>query len=327
MPEPESLNNEDSEETEYSFQEVNPDEIKLGYDNDVQDWLQSNKLIDRSYNFRVYKYVNPNHGERKELVGNWTDCIPTEHEVGQQFGGGRYIAILNITDDTGRRRVTSAKFRIHSSYDITAQQYKANNLFMQPGSYPVMAGNQRGNGSSLNEAMDVLAKMMAIITPAIAMQNNSQNNFPEMMMENYKMINSMMKRSIQDNMQFANDMNRREAGLTETVETDEEASGAINIINQVVPLIEKFMPYITGRNNATTAATITAVKALPQYQQLIKSKSILKSFCEFIDQKHGQEVTDQLLSKFKVKRPRQAAYRSSQQAQRSQSVPGTAAQQ
>lgn len=296
-------------ETDYEFREVDPSEIKLGYENDVKDWLSTNKLLDREYRFKVYKYSNPNHGERKELVGDWTDYVPSEHEIGQQFGGGKYIGILHLTDDKGNRRVTSAKFRIHESYDQIAQNAKINQYFPPSGYNTFLKGSpqsQPQNGGSLNEALETIGKMMAIILPAIQ-SRPATGDYSEIMMENYKMINSMMKRSILDNMQLATDLNRRNAGLSEVAEDEDEVTGAMGIINQIAPLLEKFLPYITGGHTAQAKAAITAVQALPEYQRVIKSKAILKGLCEFIDTKHGAEVTDTILARFKVKRPARAA--------------------
>ena len=297
FPEKRSYEVEQEPEKQYEFKELNPDEISLGYDNDIKDWLMRNKLLDNEHHVSVYKYLNPHTGDRKELVNQYTDYLPSEHEIGISYGSGRYIVLLNITDNKGERRIASAKFRLHASYDDMRYKGQVGQL---TGS--IFGGNGgRMAGGSMNESLELIGKIMALLLPAIK-PTDSPVNYSEMMMENYKVFNSMLKRSMLDSMQLATDLTRERLNLAETVESEGEATGIGGVLQTIAPMIEQIIPMITCRSNAKSKATIQAVKQLPQYKQIVQSKKAMNELIDFIDKKHGKEIADKIITKFGVKR-------------------------
>lgn len=287
---------EDIEASEYEFTEVDPESISIGYENDVKDWLLKNQLLDNEYVFRVYKYLNNVSGQRKEFIGEWSDYVPGEHEIGMEFGSGRYIGLLNITDNRGKRRCTSCKFRIHKHYDSLRSQSSMNNFFPSRS----MVGHA---GGGIDGSLETVGKIIQMILPVVQAKPESQGNYGELMNENYRMMNSIMKRSVFDNMQMLNDLQRKNAGLSEVVESEEEATGAMGVINQIMPMVERFLPLIVGKSMPQARATVDFVKTLPEYNQMVKNKAMLKAFCAFVDSKHGRSETDKILARFKVSRP------------------------
>lgn len=290
---------EDEKYSDNSFKELDPSDIHAGYDTSVQDWLLRNGLRKKDYVLRVYRFGGAGDNERT-AVGKYIDHIPDEDEIGLKYGSGRYECILQVSDKDGQRRVTSSRFLVDSIYDEIRQEEKIKKAQqMQQLPVPINGTHQFDN------MIESMSKFMAVIFPLInaGRANIETPDVSAIMMKNYENMNSVIKRSILDNQQLINDVQRGNMGLPETMEDLKETTGLMGLITTIGPLIEKVLPLILG-GGAKPKIAATLIKSAPQYAQVIKDKKLLHGLIQWIEKKHGKEVSGKLLASLKLKRPR-----------------------
>lgn len=275
--------------------EISESELAIS-DLGLKDWFLKNRFEDTDYKVSLYRYLNPQFGERKSLVYQWTEELPSEHEIGLKYGSGRYELFVCLTDRRGKRRIYHSKFRISEEYDKLRGE-------PVPAASMVLHGNGGNGAAGLDSAFNMMAKVIALITP-IMQANNSHNNntfepskISEMMIESYKGMNEVLKRNTLDNTQFLNDIQRRVSDMDGIVESDSEVTGLTGFINSIAPLIEKFLPIFTGKSNMQTRAAMGVLKQMPAYNEVVNDKKKLNALIGFVTKKHGPEVTEKILKK------------------------------
>jgi len=292
-PDAENIENNDS--LDPVDPDINGGELSSGspgiphYDLGLRDWFLKNQLEDKSYKVSLYRFINPQFGDRKALVNQYEDLMPSEHEIGLQFGSGRYCVFVTMTDSNGKRRIYNSKFRISDDYDRRKNT-------------PV--NDSMGNG--FDSAFNLIAKVLTLFQPILQNNNGNNNgsNIRDLLLENYKSTNDILKRSALDNTQFYNDMQRKNMEIPEVFETTEETTGLTGFISQVVPLVEKFLPIIMGKSNTETKAALSLIRTLPAFSDVTKDKSKLNFLIKFIDKNHGVDITDRVLKKLGIVRPK-----------------------
>jgi hypothetical protein len=293
-PDNENIENNDPND---SLDPVDPDinggELSSGspgiphYDLGLRDWFLKNQLEDKSYKVSLYRFINPQFGDRKALVNQYEDLMPSEHEIGLQFGSGRYCVFVTMTDSNGKRRIYNSKFRISEDYDKRKNVPTVNDTM----------------GTGFDSAFNLIAKVLTLFQPILAQNNNNNgSNIRDLLLENYKSTNDILKRSALDNTQFYNDMQRKNMEIPEVFETTEETTGLTGFISQVVPLIEKFLPIIMGKSNTETKAALSLIRTLPAFGEVTKDKAKLNFLIKFIDKNHGADITDRVLKKLGIGR-------------------------
>lgn len=268
-------------------------------DSVVKQFLQRYELLDQGYTCTLYKYDNPLHGKTRAVIWQGTDEIKTEAEIGLQYGGGRYVLMVNAVTPDGSPKIATKNVHIHALYDSLKYE-EDRKQFGGDNRQVVIAG---GNGGDLNNALNVMEKIIALMLPLIVTQRQAQPDFSEVMSETYRSVNKTMRQMLLDNSQLFNDLQRDNFEMGEVVEDESEVTGIQGIINTLAPILENVLPLLTG-GGQRAAATVQTVKALPLFRELTKTKANLKALVYFIDKKHGKETTEKLLSKFKIKRPK-----------------------
>jgi hypothetical protein len=258
----------------------------------LKDWFLKNNFENTEYRVSLYRFLNPAFGEKKSLIYQWSDELPTEHEIGLKYGSGRYCLYVCLTDKTGRRRIYNSKLRISDEYDKIK-----NGVSSEIGT----AGSS-GNINSMDSAFQMVAKVVALIAPLMHSNNNdSTARISDVMLDSYKNMNEVLKQNTIDNTQFMNDLQRKVNFMPEVVETENEVSGLTGFINSIAPLIEKFLPMISDRQNVTSRAAVGVLKTMPQYAEVVKDKAKLKALINFVSKKHGQETCNKVLKNLGIK--------------------------
>lgn len=284
----EIVENPSLDESTEDFKELDPTKF-FSYGGDVEDWLAENEYLNAECKAKLYSF---NKEGQREFIKQYTGEVPSWDQIGVNYGAGRFEIIMTVFRE-GIRKVFSRKMYLHESYNNRMLSEVREN-----GQQVIHVG---GNN---NNAMSMMKEVMSMIVPLLSIsQQNSTPDFSEVMMKNYDMMQKVMQRSLTDNAQFLNDMQRENMGLTEVVENDEESTGVMGMINTIMPMLEKFLPLILGKPNPVQAATIEAVKKTPQFLKIAKDQRNIKYLASFIDQKHGKDTTKKLLSRFKLKRP------------------------
>ncbi len=280
-----------------SFKELNPEDLHNGYDTTVKDWLLRKGLIDQTCTMRVYRFER---GERV-FVKKFVDHIPDEDEVGNLYGSGRYECMLQVSDKNRKRHATSSKFTLHESYDEAVKERKMR-------AYKEGMGNNQSMPyppvNNFDNMIEGISKLMVVLMPLF--DRGGKSSSPDMssfMLKNYEMMQGVMKRSILDQQQNVNDIQRMSMGVPEVMDDIQETTGLMGVVNNLAPLVEKFLPLILGGGLASKTA-VGVVQAAPQYAEIIKSKRALNKMIGIIEKQHGKEAATKVLAEFKLKRPK-----------------------
>lgn len=307
----EYLEDPDEKDAMQELEDLSFEDLPVGSDTMLYNYMQKNSLVDEEYFVTLYKY-DRDHGDMKTYCEKWVGQIPNEDQIGRVYGGGRFCLILQVTDHKGKTRGTTRKFKLHKRYDRFLNNVQSN----ENSAFPVISlgGTHGGNegGNQLQDAVNLVRVMMStflplmkMVTPPqqqIAAPGENTGSMAEMMKDNYKAMNEVMKESMLDNSQFFNDMKRRNVGLPELTEDENETTGVMGMINNILPVLEQVLPLITTRG-AQGMQAVKTIQNMPQYKDVIKDKGTIKRLYQFIEKKHGTETALKVLKKFKLKHP------------------------
>lgn len=283
------------------------DDLPAGADVELKNYLEKNELLNKSYQVAVYKFEDE-QSANKTFCKAYANQVPGEHEIGLQFGGGRYYVILQVLDEDGKRRGTTRTVLIHKNYDRLMNSTEAGIGAMFP-VMPAISGGGNGGGGDMQNALTLMRTMMSMFMPLIQQMNKPSKNselpaYTEMMTESMRAMNEAQKQIFLDNTQYWNDRTRETDGLSETFENEEETTGVMGTINTILPILEKVLPAFIGKPSPQTAATVDMVKNIPGYAKMIKDKKTIKRLLEYITEKHGKDVAIKVLKEFGIKKPK-----------------------
>lgn len=282
------------------------DDLPAGADVELKNYLEKNELLNKSYQVAVYKFED-DQSANKTFCKSYANQVPGEHEIGLQFGGGRYYVILQVLDEDGKRRGTTRTVLIHRNYDKLMNSTDASLGAMFPVMPAISGGN--GGGGDMQNALVLMRTMMSMFMPLVQQMNQPQKNtepkaYTEMMVENMRAMNEAQKQIFLDNTQFWNDKSREAGELSEVFENEEETSGIMGTVNMILPILEKVLTATIGKPPEQTRATVDMVKGIPGYAKMIKDKKTIKRLLTYITEKHGADVAKQVLKEFGIKKPK-----------------------
>lgn len=299
---PQEIEEEIVEEvTEYDegFTNLKLEDLPVTADGALQDYLIRNRLLDQSFYITLYKYKDE-HGDQKEYCGRYTDRIPTEHEIGMSDGSGRYILILQVTTKSGERKGTSKGMLIAKKYDSLKLQAD-----QVPGVPMAMGMQSQDPNIAMANTMKMFAQVIAMIAPLVKPQQQQQQ--PEYvgkaMADNFKGMNDIMKGVYLDQAQLYQDLARGNAGLTETVEEEQESTGLSAVVNTIAGVLDQWLPAILQKG-AAGQQTVKTIQTMPMFEKIKNSQMAIKKLVNFIESKHGNEVAKKVCHKFGIRKPR-----------------------
>jgi hypothetical protein len=188
----------------------------------------------------------------------------------------------------------SYQIKIHSYYDTLKQAPAA----------PAPTIIQQ-SGGNFSDAFEMIAKIVAIITPLL--QRSQQPQVPDMsamLFKTYEATNEVLKKSMTENVKNLGEMQRKilslENGEMNTeVDTDEEEG--TSLLETLKPLLLEWLPKLIG-NSPESKVVQSVVKNTPQFKRIISNKHEFKTLVSYLDQQQGKEVTDKVLGSLKLKR-------------------------
>lgn len=265
----------------------------------LQSYLTKQKLLDSSFVISIYRYDNP-HTQQKSFCGKFVDMIPSEHEIGLEYGSGKFLTVLQAVNGRGKRKGTTSTFKIDKRYDRLKEEKEQKTINAAPNQQPVVyAGNPIDN---TDQMLKLMQTMISMLIPLIRPTQQPQS-MGEVMSDNFKSMNDVMKNVYMDNAQFYNDVIRDKSNLPEVVEGESEASGFMGILSQITPLIEALLPKITSRGQQSVDA-VNQIKSMPGYNQVMKDARVIKGLVNFIEEKHGVDTAAKVAKKFNLKIPK-----------------------
>lgn len=288
-------------------------EIDKEMEERLSEWAIQDNVENVSSYAILYRYVDPKTSNRMEQINRF-DILPSRHDIGIQYGGGKYylIAIRPAKGKQAARR-TSYRFTLADTYNIL----KAENEAKKHPSFPVPAFPmpQENRGDSFKEAMAtinmVMSTMMQSINPLIArlMDSRTQAPVPANSGNDYgamKMVNEMMRGQVKENVRFYNDIMKgiltmNPTGTTQEIEdetTVTEPAPEPDFLTRIIKLIEPVIPLL-AQNSLKSRAIAAGFQAIPEVKNTIKeisrSPEMVKEIVSYVVEKEGVEGAQTVL--------------------------------
>jgi len=274
----------------------NTEKLPKNLDDDLRRWIdQVDPNGSLSYKSTLYKYEHPKHGDRKEFCAQFDDEAPSLEEVGNKFGGGRYLLYVVVyNDEIGEnKQVKSYKFKI-SDYYNKQPQIPINNYQQQ---------------TSPIEIIGMFKDLMSSIVPLIAQQHRPQGEFTS----NQNLVNSILRDSAKNQLDLMKEFRQeikqiQDNSLSNTIDDDDDnddeyeepqESTSMGLIALIEPLLEKYLPILLG-NGPQSKMAIAAVKSMPNFKEALKNPEELSSLVSHIAEKEGIESAKKLIKKLKI---------------------------
>lgn len=277
--------------------EVQTEEFEaLSYVDQINDFIARNNLLEIEAVYYLYKF-DSNTGNAKSFIHKYSAVEPPDEDtIGRTFGAGRYLVILAIPrcDKAPKGYMRSYQIKIHSYYDTLKQAPAA----------PAPTIIQQ-SGGNFSDAFEMIAKIVAIITPLL--QRSQQPQVPDMsamLFKTYEATNEVLKKSMTENVKNLGEMQRKILSLENgemNTEVDTDKEEETSLLETLKPLIMEWLPKLIG-NSPESKVVQSVVKNTPQFKRIISNKQEFKTLVSYLDQQQGKEVTDKVLGSLKLKR-------------------------
>lgn len=277
-------------------------------DSDLRQWLAQARADDKSYTATLYRY-DQNWRGKQYIVSQFKDELPTAHEMGLQFGPGEYRLVIQAGDDTTRMR--AVRFNIGKEYDGHRLRLGLGALPGAGGSSaPGINAGMSAAAPGVDTALTLVKTVVEMLRPLIESRNVAPDPAASLA-GTYEMMNSVMRKSLMENVSFYRDMAGRLSApaLHDVAEEDDEPEddsaqeqGGEGLPPWLSGLIETYLPLIMGKGPQAAAAVAT-LKALPQYKGIVSDREKLAGLVTAVEGKIGPEETEKLLRRLKIARP------------------------
>ncbi|NOR84601.1 hypothetical protein GQ473_00640 [archaeon] len=270
-----------------------------------ENFLERNSIVQEQAVVYIYKHAPGGGRSGMELCTQVTGEMPDEHNIGLQFGSGKYRVVIQANDADGRSYSTSKTFQLHKRYDILMNQGNSNPAMAAMQSLvPIVSSSPNNNNNGMGNMREMLVMMqsfMQILQPLIGGGRQQEPEYVgKMFAENFKMMNESMRTVYSDTSQFLNEKLRDNNGLGEVVESESEVTGVMGMIGTIIPLVEKFLPAILD-NKPGGKLTVETIKALPQFQKMSKDRDMINKLVGHIYKKHGEDAARLACKKFGIR--------------------------
>jgi hypothetical protein len=290
------------------------DQLGAQLDTAIIDWLERANAGEATPKLYLYKFDNPNDGKGKKLISRWENSeVPDEHGIGLMFGSGKYLMIATLPG-LKKNNVKAWTFAIHPYYDELRrnQQIAGNPPTVQgfptiPTPLKVFTEPQPAQPNPTEMGLRMVREVIQMLSPLLAQpkSGNTVDNAGALMMQNYQMMQEVLKGNLVSNTKLYADMAKMARdGVPPADDTDEDEDEpeAQSIIEKIMPMLQEWLPVLLGEGPKARAAVAT-VKALPQFQELKGNPGELSRVVAYLDKTEGKEKADKLLKRLKVNRP------------------------
>jgi hypothetical protein len=261
----------------------------------ASQWVNTISGRDDTYSVTLYQYEQKS-GNKKALCGSWEDEIPTINDIGMMYGSGRYRMYITFpgNEDRKHNKINSYVFYIHAHYDKLRQK-PINNV-------PAIGSMGFDQAAGMDSAFQMFQKVFAMILPIMSMGKQEQSPpMQEMLVENYRTMNEVMKANFLDQQKMYVDLMRDRADLGEVEPAETEETGMSALLKTALPIIEGMFPNLKGNEQADIDIQ-NQVKQNPQFQALLKNRGDFQKVITHLDKSYGKKEVNQMLKNLEIPR-------------------------
>lgn len=294
------------EMVEQPFEEIegSAGRLDVTYHSRIMDFLAKSSLALADVTFWLYK-LDGNTGNGMACIDKFTDCDPPdEHEVGLQYGSGRYMLMMTVPETDKRKKIVrSYKFKCHPSYD--SRRNDSSGRIQLPPEY--FMNNRKDN--SLVEAFTMMQGMLTTLIPLF--KPTETPDLQKIMSSNYSIVSEIMKKQALSSADMMIDYQRKLSSLKQIGSgdgnvrndngNDESDSGVLDVIAQIAPLLEQWLPKLLGGGKQSQVVG-NLVRESAMFQEISKNRKLINGLIAHLDSTRGKEETDKVLKALQVKR-------------------------
>ena len=288
------------------------------YTEALRSWVNEAREVydNQCAKITLYKYDNPLSGKDKSQINEWENYVPSRHEVGLDYGSGRYTIFCGVQGNKreGKKNlVKSRTFRLHSNYDELKRKrdLEKNSSIVQPNN--LVPVNHTVNSGLDLKALILAVKELAPVIKSIIPSNNSQPQAFDMspfLMQSFTMVQEVLKKSLFDQQkmiaeirkfQVATDREIREESGDNEEEGREEMNETQSLIEKYAPLALEFLPMVLG-DTPQSQILVKTLRALPLFKEINSDPEIKAEWIEELEKTVGKNKTDQFLKKINIQR-------------------------
>jgi hypothetical protein len=285
-------------------------------DERIEDWKEQHRAGTLGVKGTLYKHESVDPKSPKEQVDFYSGTIPLRHDIGLEYGGGRYMLILSTGGGKNERKTTSFRFILHKSYDEKSRKYheektkrerEALSQSMSPVPAPSLPAISQADSlkESLALVQGMFAQFMTMIQPVMtrAMQpprSETEGIKGEITMfgELRTLLRSMTKNDIAFFNQMKGSFMNPTTDTAEFSELDEDGNPVktpednkfLGVFERIVKIAEPFIPLL-AQNSIAAKTAAAGIRAYPEVKQVIQqvqqNPAFVSKVVEYVKAKEG----------------------------------------
>lgn len=267
-----------------------------GGSTELKNWIEETIELNQGYKAVLYRFSNPK-GNQKVNVFQYNDYIPDEHEIGLEYGAGRYEIFASGYNDLGKVIGARRRFELHNNYNQLMQE----NYNKRPGQH-----TQQNQNNHNQQNVDPLAMMQSVMGMMIPLMQTMQSNQPQqpdmssLMTNHYKNMGDVMKSNAIEQSSMYAEIARLSGGMNPE---EEDRHPVQDILETVLPLIDRFLPKLAAKGPKSTALA-TTVKMMPEFEDVKNDPEAMKELYTQAIAKHGITKAKAAMKKLGVPIPK-----------------------
>lgn len=280
----------------------------------IEDWITQDNIENVQPCATLYKFIDPFKGEDKRQVNYFKGEIPSRHEIGLLYGGGRYFLVLTRPAGSKQpRKSTSYRFSLHDSYNALKAAKEQKDLETARQNVPAVSiGPYQGytppdNTAIFRETFSLMQGMMSTILQTLSpllsrvqeppKLSPPSGNMAQEQIGVYGALKDLLKTQTRGDIEFFNEMKRGfmttdTATAKENDLDDVQPEEKQSILERLLTLAEPFIPLLAQNTMQAKAAAI-GIRAMPQVQAAVKSITadpvLLQKVVSYVEAKEGRE--------------------------------------
>ena len=278
----------------------------------IDDWATQNNAENISPCATLYRFHDLLRGDEKSQVNYYKGNIPTRHEIGEMYGGGRYMLVLTRPPGVKQpRKSTSYRFTLHSSYDRLRAERAEKEAAAMTGNRPAVIiqdnGPRQSSTETFKETFALMQGMMSnIFTMLSPLLNRAMEprqiagpsgNTAQDQIGVYAALKDILKTQTKADIDFFTEMKKGFMNMnpTETDTADPEeipAEEKKSLLERILAIAEPFIPML-AQNTAQAKIAAAGIRAMPQVKAAVKqitaSPDLLQKIVSYVEKKEGRE--------------------------------------
>jgi len=263
----------------------------MPWEDDLRQWEYEEKQAEESSRFTLFRRHASN--KTNERVFEWFDEVPTGHEIGLRFGGGHYMAYLNLPRGKDKKpRFRCRRFILADTYTLEKKKRDAAEA-------AAMGAPQVGGGMMGNPLEMVAMVINQIVVPLMAARPQAATADP---FAAYKGFSEAMiqitEASARSSIQLTREL-QKELTLTKPAQEAEDKATEDDFKGFIKDILKEYGPTIIEAGALKMKSIASAIKKDEVFQALNQDQNLFARVLGLInkDPEIDKDIAQKVLGK------------------------------